>query len=78
MPSSTSLGPLIPWLNARRTLLATLVIGTSVVGCMVMANVVANLALGWRIVMLVLFGLEELPDMFSAALRYMLGIFTPP
>ncbi|KHJ52083.1 glucosyl transferase [Vreelandella venusta] len=57
MPSSTSLGPLIPWLNARRTLLATLVIGTSVVGCMVMANVVANLALGWRIVMLVLFGL---------------------
>ncbi|WP_394426921.1 hypothetical protein [Vreelandella stevensii] len=28
--------------------------------------------------MLVLFGLEELPDMFSAALRYMLGIFTPP
>ncbi len=49
--------PSIPWLNARRALLATLVIGTSLLGCAAMVQVVTNLALGWQIAMLTLFGL---------------------
>ncbi|XQU09454.1 glycosyltransferase [Halomonas sp. LY9] len=57
MHNSAALIPSIPWLNARRALLATLVIGSSIAGCVAMAQVVANLALGWRVTMLTLFGL---------------------
>ncbi len=57
MRDVTTLTPSIPWLNARRALLATLVIGSSIVGCLAMVHVVDNLALGWQIAMLTLFGL---------------------
>ena len=57
MRNAPTFTPSIPWLNARRALLATLVIGSSIAGCLTMAQVVSNLALGWQITMLTLFGL---------------------
>ncbi|MFG6666285.1 glucans biosynthesis glucosyltransferase MdoH [Halomonas sp. HNIBRBA4712] len=47
----------IPGLALRRTLFALLVLGSSVTGGLAMARMVADLALGWQVVLLALFTL---------------------
>lgn len=57
MPDLHALRPSMPWLNGRRAFLAFTVLATSIGGCIAMAKVVANLAIGWQLTMLILFAL---------------------
>ncbi len=52
-----ALRPSMPWLNGRRAFLASIVLATSIGGCIAMAQVVANFSMGWQLTMLILFAL---------------------
>lgn len=57
MPSASDTQPSIPWLTTRRACLAIVVLFSSAAGCIAMNHVVASLAIGWQVSMLVLFAL---------------------
>ena len=57
MPDLHALRPSMPWLNGRRAFFAFTVLATSIGGCIAMAKVVANFAIGWQLTMLILFAL---------------------
>ena len=57
MPNTNDIALSIPWLKTRRTLLAFMVLITSVAGLIAMNHVVMSLTMGWQVTMLVLFAL---------------------